>query len=166
VLIPLYTAGVHTINYLLQGPATSFPSSVSASPALDAIRTAVFASLNLGATSYPESSITVAVINLPAKLAAAAAAASDAAPSAVQPTAFGRAIFKVKIADKPEGSLPSNIGFLLIASPALLVPGQPFGPGITAQACDENGNVINPIGELRSNKQLKPFVLAAATAEV
>jgi hypothetical protein len=109
------------------------------------MRTAVFGSLRLGSTSYPEISITVSLLPLPAKLASAAAA--NAAPAAVQPTVFGRAIFKAKIADQPEGSLPPNVGFPLIASPALLVPGQPFGPGLTAQACDEDGNVINPIGE-------------------
>jgi hypothetical protein len=146
--VPSCAAGVHTINYLLQGPATSFPSILSSPTALAAMRTAVLGSLSLGSTSYPETSITVSVLPLPPKLASAASAVSESAPAAVRPTLFGRAIFKAKIADQPEGSLPPNLGFLLLASPALLIPGQPFGPGLTTQACDENGNVLNLIGAL------------------
>jgi hypothetical protein len=51
------------------------------------------------------------------------------------------------VADLPQGSLPASFGFQTLPSLVFLRPGTPFGPGITAQACDESGNVLNPIGE-------------------
>lgn len=149
-------AGVHSINYLLQGPAASFPSLLASDAALAAMQAAVYGSLGL-TPAYPLSSIQV---NLLKTLGTARAAAQPAgtldssiaaaAAAAVQPATGRRAIFKAAIADQPKGQLPPNIGFLLIASPALLVPTLPFGPGLTAQACDEDGNILNPIGETRA----------------
>ncbi|WIA29795.1 hypothetical protein OEZ86_012268 [Tetradesmus obliquus] len=142
---------VHSINYLLQGPAASFPSLLASDAAIAAMQAAVYGSLGL-TPAYPLSSIQV---NLLKTLGTARAAAQPAgtldssiaaaAAAAVQPATERRAIFKAAIADQPKGQLPPNIGFLLIASPALLVPTLPFGPGLTAQACDEDGNILNPI---------------------
>jgi hypothetical protein len=112
------------------------------------MQAAVFASLGLSA-AYPLSSIQVSVLRPPAFAQTASYAGPAASTAAAQPAARGRAIYKAAIADQPVGSLPPNIGFLLIASPALLVPAVPFGPGLTAQACDENGNILNPIGGYR-----------------
>jgi hypothetical protein len=54
---------------------------------------------------------------------------------------------KSGVADLPQGALPASFGFQTLPSPVLFKPDTPYGPGITAQACDEFGNVINPIGE-------------------
>lgn len=110
------------------------------------MQTAVYNSLSLP-SSYPKSSITVTLTSNSLRMAGTAeqlAAASSTA--AVRPTGK-MAIFTAEIADQPIGSLPSDVGFLLIASPALLAPGKPFGAGMAAQACDASGNVANPIGK-------------------
>jgi hypothetical protein len=109
------------------------------------MQAAVYTSLGL-ISAYPLTIIKVTLLRGTAR-AAGLGNTSSIAAAAAQPAARGRAIFKAAIADQPVGQLPPNIGFLLIASPVLLIPAQPFGPGLTAKACDENGNILNPIGE-------------------
>jgi hypothetical protein len=51
------------------------------------------------------------------------------------------------IADLPQGSLQASFGFETIVSPSQFIPATPFGPGVRAQPCDENGKVAKPVGE-------------------
>jgi hypothetical protein len=110
------------------------------------MRNAVHQSLALDSTPYPRSSITVTLIGSSTRLTGPEGV--TAAPAAVHPTGNG-VIYEAAIVDDLVGLLPSDLGFLLTASPALLVPRAPFGAGLTAQACDSSGKVINLIGEQR-----------------
>jgi hypothetical protein len=112
------------------------------------MQTAVYQSLGLSSTSYAKSSIKITVLSSPshkASIKSQEASAAGVAAAAVR-SAGRSAIFRAAIAEQPVGSLPSYLGFLLIASPALLIPAQPFGAGLTAQVCDDSGNVANAIG--------------------
>jgi hypothetical protein len=109
---------------------------------------AVFQSLGVTSGTYPKSSIKVKYLGSVSRSATSSSAQltdleSSATPAAVQPTVRG-VIYRAEIAEPP-GS-PSNLPWRLIASPVSIIPGQPFGNGITAQACDDNGYVANPIG--------------------
>ncbi|WIA20772.1 hypothetical protein OEZ85_005135 [Tetradesmus obliquus] len=157
---------VYTIHYLLSGPTSSFPSPVGSSPALAALQAAVRASMGLP-PSYPLSSISIAIPRPPTRIISAtasaatanflpgvegflnpteAAAATDANTKARLAGGLSSAVIRAGVADLPQGSLAASFGFQALPSPALFSPAQPFGPGMTAQECDENGNVKNPVG--------------------
>ncbi|WIA41057.1 hypothetical protein OEZ86_004693 [Tetradesmus obliquus] len=157
-----YCTRVYTIHYLLSGPSSSFPSPVGSSPALAALQAAVRASMGLP-PSYPLSSISIAIPkpltrirSAPASAEAAnslpgveaPAAAAAATQTATNPRLAGgvsSAVVRAAVADLPQGSLAASFGFQTLPSPALFSPAEPFGPGLTAQECDENGNVKNPV---------------------
>jgi hypothetical protein len=150
-------AGIYSINYLLSGPSTSFPSPLSGPVSLAALQLAIRQSMGLTA-DYPLSSITVSVTSAPRLLRSPSAnttrgllQASDgespAAAAAAQRASVATVLMKSGVADLPQGSLPASFGFQTLPSPVLFKPDEPYGPGITAQASDEIGNVINLIGE-------------------
>lgn len=140
----------------------SFPSPLSSTAALTSFGSSVGNSLSLPA-GYLVSNVQTTVLKTLSRrstpsnsgssggaVVAEASASSNRTVRAVAPkvTETQAVLFKSSF---PESSLLSlEMEFLILASPARMLLVTPYGPGLSVQRADSNGNILNAVGELES----------------
>ncbi|WIA43983.1 hypothetical protein OEZ86_010366 [Tetradesmus obliquus] len=150
-------ARLYIIYYRVEGPVASFPSPLSSTAALTSFGSSVGSSLSLPA-GYPASNVQTTVLKTlsrrstpssnsssGAAVLAEASASSNRTIRAVTPkvTETQAVLFKSSF---PESSLLSlEMEFSILASPARMLLVTPYGPGLSVQRADSNGNILNAV---------------------
>uniref|UniRef100_A0A383VKW5 Uncharacterized protein n=1 Tax=Tetradesmus obliquus TaxID=3088 RepID=A0A383VKW5_TETOB len=150
-------ARLYIIYYRVEGPVASFPSPLSSTAALTSFGSSVGNSLSLPA-GYPASNVQTTVLKTLSRrstpsnsgssggaVVAEASASSNRTVRAVAPkvTETQAVLFKSSF---PESSLLSlEMEFFILASPARMLLVTPYGPGLSVQRADSNGNILNAV---------------------
>jgi hypothetical protein len=159
-LVTVVIAGLYTIYYRVEGPISSFPSPLSSTTALSSFSASVGSSMSFPAT-YPSSNIQTSVIKtLPNTRRSTISSSGSATAAAVTPkvTNTQAVVFMSQFSESKELSL--EIEFLLLASAALMSLTSPYGPGLSVQRSDANGNILDLVGELWTMLPGHGFVLS------